>query len=146
MLDLWGDDGDFSDAGEDYHKLQDELSAHPETLCEQDLLHIMSIFDDSCYELSWQNALARILARNMIFFGEDRMCVYLDALDTVPTGGRYHGWKVTVQMLLTQKDAAAVFERTVMSRPVEVKALVAEILQSIKADIPGKDDLINKLT
>jgi hypothetical protein len=132
---------DYSDAGDDFLLLQDELRKHPESIAEDDLLRIMKIFNDSCYELSWQMTLSEILTINLIYFGETRMKLYLENLNLVPEGGRFHGWRCPVQMLIADKEASVVFEKVALSQTDEVKKVLGGILQSLNIDSELKDKL-----
>lgn len=144
-LDFWGDDYDYSEAGDDFLLLQDELREDPTSISEEDMLLIMKIFNDKCFELSWQHCLIDILAGNLIHFGEDRMKLYLANLDLVPEGGRMHGWKYTIQMLLSDKDSVGVFEKAALSQSAEVKNVLSEIIEDINIDSDVKHRLLGEL-
>ena len=79
-ISLWDDDGNDNEIWKDYHTVQDELLNHPEMLNCEGLLHIMKIFDDDCFEISWQFHLAEMLYFNCVYYGKSRIVFYLQHL------------------------------------------------------------------
>lgn len=144
-LDFWGEDYDYSEAGDDFLLLQDELRDDPESISEEDMLLMMKIFNDRCFELSWQHCLTEILAGNLIHFGGERMKLYLANLNSVPESGRMHGWKFVVQMLLSDEGSICEFEKAALSQSSEIKTALSEIIQGINIDQDIKDRFLGEL-
>ena len=137
---LWDEDGNDNEIWEEFHAVQQELLAHPERLGEEDLLHIMRIFDDDCFELSWQLNLAKLVYNNCLYYGGERMRVYLRHLNEVPPNGRLHGWHFPVQWFLDEKTFPA-FQEAVREQPEEVQQAVLGILEGIQVYPAEKEEL-----
>lgn len=139
-ISLWDDDGNDNEIWDDYHAVQNELLQHPEMLNCEDLLHIMRIFDDDCFEITWQFHLAQILYRNCLHYGKSRISFYLQHLQEVPLNGRFHGWHFPIQWLMDEKSFLLLKE-TVQEQTIETKKLVLQILDGIKIYPTEKDEL-----
>jgi len=146
-ISFWGEDYDYSEAGDDFLELQKELYEHPEMLTEKDIPELMRIFDDHCYELSWQQKLSKILWNNLSEFGKDRMEVYLQNLQSVPEDGRLHGWQfpITWLTLYDTPEAFEAFRQAVLSQNEEVKKIVKEILQGTEVESENRTKLLEDL-
>lgn len=130
-ISLWDDDGNDNEIWDDYHVVQEELMLHSEILTCEDLLHIMRIFDDDCFELSWQGNLIRILYRNCAYYGKDRLAFYLQHLEEVPLNGRFHGWRIALRWFMNEKDFP-ILQEAIQEQTIENKKLVLQILDDIK--------------
>lgn len=132
-ISLWDDDGDDNEFYNDYHAVQEELLDHPEMLDCEDVLHIMKIFNDDCFERTWQFNLAKMVFENCLYYGKDRIVFYLRHLQEVPLNGRFHGWHFPVQWLLAEESFPALKEAVLEQAP-EVQKPVSEILDGIDTD------------
>lgn len=122
------DDNGFDNADfEKYHSILDEFRFHPDTLDCDALLQIMRMFDDNCFELSWQLILAKIVVLNCEYYGKERFGFYLDNLNEVPKNGRYHGWETTIKMMSNELND--IFKEALKDKSEEVKNLVHNILK-----------------
>ena len=130
---------------ENYNRLQNEFLSKIDLISQDDFVHLLSLFDDDCFELSWQHKLSEIIAGNMIHFGEDRIKFYLSNLYVVPEYGRRYGWNYTIQVLLSDMGSLGMFENAVLSMSSEVKNVVCEILNDINIGAEVKSNLIVKL-
>ena len=139
-ISLWDDDGNDNEIWKDYHTVQDELLHHPEILNCEDVLHIMRIFDDDCFEISWQFHLAEILYRNCVYYGKNRIAFYLQHLQKVPVNGRLHGWHFPIQWLMGEKSFLLLKE-AVQEQTTEIKKIVMQILDGIEVYQEEKDEL-----
>ena len=72
-ISLWDDDGDETEIWKDFDRVQTEFLEHPEMLGCEDVLHLMKIFDDDCFEITWQFHLAEMLYRNCVHYGKNRI-------------------------------------------------------------------------
>lgn len=129
-ISLWDDDGNDNEIWNDYHALQEELLNQPEILNCEELLHLMKIFNDDCFELSWQLNLSKILCRNCLYYGKERIAFYLQHLEEVPSNGRLHGWHFPIQWLLNEKSFALLKE-AVQAQTTEIKETISNILNDI---------------
>jgi len=101
---LSDEDGNDNEIDTDFHCVQEELRKHPEMFCCEDLLHIMKIFDDDCFEISWQYHLSSMVYGNCRYYGKDRISFYLQHLQEVPVNGRFHGWHFPIQWLMDERS------------------------------------------
>lgn len=139
-ISLWDDDGNDNEIWEDYHTVQDELLYHPEILNCEDVLHIMKIFDDDCFEISWQFHLAEMLYHNCVHYGKNRIAFYLQHLQEIPLNGRFHGWHFPIQWLMGEKTFLLLKE-AIQEQTVETKKLVLQILDGVEGYQVEKDEL-----
>ncbi len=139
-ISLWDDDGNENEIWKDYDTVQDELLCHPEMLDCEDVLHIMRIFDDDCFELSWQLNLAKMLCRSCQHDGKNRTAFYLRHLQEVPPNGRLHGWHFPIQLLLEEKSFELLKE-AVREQTTETKKIVLQILDGIEIYQAARDEL-----
>lgn len=127
---LWDEDGNDNDIWKDYHIVQDELLNHPEVFGFEDILHIMKIFDDDCFELSWQLNLARMVSCSISYKGKSGIDFYLRNLQAVPANGRFHGWHFPVQWLIAEETFSDLKEALQEQTP-EIKKIILQILDGI---------------
>ena len=139
-ISLWDDDGNDNEIWKDYHTVQDELLNHPEMLNCEGLLHIMKIFDDDCFEISWQFHLAEMLYFNCVYYGKSRIVFYLQHLNEIPENGRFHGWHFPIQWLMGEKSFL-LFKEAVQEQTKETKKIVLQILDGINEYQAEKDQL-----
>lgn len=139
-ISLWDDDGNDNEIWNDYHTVQDELLNHSEILNCEDILKIMKIFKDDCFELSWQLNLAKILCRNCVYYGKNRIAFYLQRLQEIPLNGRFHGWHFPIQWLMDEKYFLLLKE-AIQEQTVETKKLVLQILDGIEMHQVEKEEL-----
>ncbi len=139
-ISLWDDDGNDNEIWKDYHTVQDELLNHPEMLNCEGLLHIMKIFDDDCFEISWQFHLAEMLYFNCVYYGKSRIVFYLQHLNEIPENGRFHGWHFPIQWLMGEKSFL-LFKEAVQEQTKETKKIVLQILDGINVYQAEKDQL-----
>lgn len=132
-ISLWDDDGNENEIWKDYDAVQDELLARPEVLDCGDILHVMRIFDDGCFELSWQLNLAKILTRSCLYHGKERIALYLRHLEEVPSGGRFHGWHIPMGWLAGDENLP-VFKAALEEQSPETKETILTILADM--DLP----------
>lgn len=123
-ISLWDDDGNDNELWTVYHNIQNELLERPEMLSCEDILHVMRIFDDHCFELSWQYNLSKIIAGNCLYYGKSRIIFYLQHLQEVPAGGRFHGWYVPIK-IFSNKPA---FQEVLQEQPIEIQTIVQKVL------------------
>jgi len=126
-ISLFDDKGFDNEDFEKYCSILDDFRFHPDCLDCDGLLHIMRIFDDCCYELSWQYALVQMVVLNCKYYGKDRFSFYLDHLNEVPEGGRFHGWNMTMKMMSNELND--IFEEALMTKSDDIKNIVHNILQ-----------------
>lgn len=139
-ISLWDEDGDDNEIWNDYHTVQDELLEHPEVLACEDILHIMKIFDDDCFELSWQVHLATMLYSNCVYYGKNRIAFYLQHLQEIPSNGRFHGWHFPVQWLMDEKSFPLLKE-AIQEQTIETKKIVLQILDGIEVHQTENEEL-----
>lgn len=139
-ISLWDDDGNDNEFWNDYHTVQDELLNHSEVLDCEDVLHIMKIFDDDCFEISWQFHMAQMLYKNGVHYGKDRIAFYLQHLQEVPINGRYHGWHFPVQWFMGE-ESFHLLKEAVQGQTPETKELVLQILEDIEIHQTERDEL-----
>ncbi|MCI8565068.1 MAG: hypothetical protein HFI39_01915 [Lachnospiraceae bacterium] len=139
-ISLWDDDGNDNEIWNDYHMVQDEFLQHAELLHCEDVLHIMKIFDDDCFEISWQFHLAVMLYRNCVHYGTNRIAFYLQHLQEIPSNGRFHGWHFPIQWLMDEKSFLLLKE-AVQEQTAETKKLVSQILDGIETHPEEKEQL-----
>lgn len=139
-ISLWDDDGNDNEIWDDYHTVQNELLDHPEILNCEDVLHIMRIFDDGCFEISWQFNLAKILCRNCVYYGKSRIAFYLQNLQEIPLNGRFHGCHFPMRWLM-DKAYFPLLKEAIQEQTIETKKLVLQILDGIKDYQAEKDEL-----
>lgn len=139
-ISLWDDDGNDNEIWKDYHTVQDELLNHPEMLNCEGLLHIMKIFDDDCFEISWQFHLAEMLYFNCVYYGKSRIVFYLQHLNEIPENGRFHDWHFPIQWLMGEKSFL-LFKEAVQEQTKETKKIVLQILDGINVYQAEKDQL-----
>ena len=140
------EDGNDNEFYNDYHSVQDELLEHSEILCCEDILHIMKIFYDDCFEVSWQFHLASMVFSNCQYYGKDRISFYLQHLQEVPSNGRFHGWHFPVQWLMDEQTFPMLKE-AIQEQTEEIQKLILEILGDIDIYPAQKEELkalINK--
>ena len=139
-ISLWDDDGNDNEIYNDYFAVQNELLEHSEVLGCEDVLHIMRIFDDDCFEITWQFHLATMIFRNCLHYGKSRIVFYLQHLEEVPLNGIFHGWHFPVQWLMGG-DSFSVFKEAAGEQEPKVQKLVSEILDDIDIYQTEKEEL-----
>lgn len=139
-ISLWDDDGNDNEIWKDYHIVQDEFLHHSEILNCEDLLHIMKIFDDGCFEISWQFHLATMLYCNCVHYGKKRIAFYLQHLQEIPLNGRFHGWHFPIQWLMDEKSFPLLKE-AIQEQTTETQKLVLQILDGMEAYPAEKEEL-----
>lgn len=139
-ISLWDDDGNDNEIWDDYHTVRNELLDHSEILNCEDVLHIMRIFDDGCFEISWQFNLAKMLCRNCVYYGKSRIAFYLQNLQEVPLNGRFHGWHFPIRWLM-DKEYFPLLKEAIQEQTIETKKLVLQILDGIEEYQAEKDEL-----
>ena len=128
---LWDDEGNDNDIWDDYHTVEKELLDYPELLSCDDMLHIMRIFDDDCFEVTWQFHLAQMLVRNCLHYGKSRIALYLRNLQEAPLNGRFHGWHFPIQWLMDGKSFP-ILKEAIQEQTIEIKKIVLHILDDIE--------------
>ncbi len=139
-ISLWDDDGNDNEIWNDYHTVQKELLDHSEVLGCEDILHIMKIFEDDCFELSWQLNLAKMLYNNCVYYGKNRIAFYLQHLLEIPLNGRFHGWHFPVQWFLGE-ETFPLLKEAIQEQTIETQKLVGQILDDIEVYQAEKDEL-----
>jgi len=97
LFDEYGNDNEIFN---DYHEVQNELRKHPELFHLNDILRLISILDDDCFEITWQYNLAVMIFKIVVFNGKDGVNFFLQHLSDVPKNGHLHGWHFPIQWLI----------------------------------------------
>lgn len=139
-ISLWDDDGSDNEIFNDYHAVENELLDHPESIQCEDLLRLLKIFDDDCFEISWQFHLSKMVFYNCCRYGRPRIAFYLQHLPDVPAGGRFHGWHFPIQWLL-EGTTFPDFKAAVQEQPEEIRHLVAGVLDKVGIYPEARDEL-----
>ena len=134
---------DFSDAGTDFFVVEDEFIAHPESLESEDILHILRIFNDGCFEITWQFHMATMVFKNCAYYGKSRICFYLEHLQEVPENGRFHGWHFPIQWLMGE-ETFSVLKEAVLEQTEQTKEILLQILDEIDVYETEKEELKNQ--
>lgn len=138
-ISLWDDDGNENEIWNDFHAVKDELWEQAEMLDSEDILQMMRMFDDDCFELSWQLNLAKMAARNCIHNGKGRIAFYLQHLQEIPSNGRFHGCHFVIKWFV--EDDFLTFKEAVQEQSPEIKKLILQILDDIEDHQAEKEEL-----
>ncbi|MCM1063566.1 MAG: hypothetical protein NC420_03675 [Eubacterium sp.] len=110
-------DGFEMDTWMDFHSIQKEWKENPQMFALEDMVTLLHMMDDQCFEPDMMHQLVIIIRRIAVHNGTEGVCFLLEHLNEVPREGRWHGQFRLVQWMMTDEYFALLKEAVAQCAP-----------------------------
>lgn len=129
-ISLFDENGNCNDIFNDFHNVEDELLHNPEQFSLDDILHMMTILDDDCFELTMNLNLIKMIYWAAVKKGETGVQFFLKNLQQIPENGRSDGLYFPIQWIISDEDDIyCVFKNALKNQNNEIKTLILQTIE-----------------
>lgn len=139
FIPIFDDDGMDMDTLVDFWDIQKEFAETPQMFATEDMVTLLHMFDDECFEITMMHELARIICRIAVHYGKEGICFLLEHLDEVPKEGRWHGYVRVTQFLMAGEDYFLLKEAVTQCTQPGRELLLAILSDSLNKDCFDED-------
>ncbi len=104
FIPIFDEDGMDMDTLVDFWDIQREFAEAPQMFTVENMVALLHMFDDECFEITMMHELARIVCGIAVHYGKEGICFLLEHLDEVPKEGMWHGHVRVMQFLMAGED------------------------------------------
>ena len=131
----------FFNTDRDHFDMLMELRDHPEQFELDHIPRLLELIDDECYELSWQQMLAKMVYKIILYYGAEGLTCYLQSLSGLSSNNYYHGCELIMGWLLDGEDGRRLISSVFSGYEDEKKAQIQKLLYNIIEDHDLKEML-----
>lgn len=139
FIPIYDDDGMDMDTLVDFWDIQKEFTETPQMFEMENMVTLLHMFDDECFEITMMHELARIICCIAVHYGKEGICFLLEHLAEVPKEGMWHGHVRVMQFLMAGEDYFLLKEAVTQCTQPGREQLLAILSDSLNTDCFDED-------
>lgn len=143
FIPIFDEDGCDMDTWMDFHSIQQEFKENFQMFTLDNMVTLMHMLDDECFELDMMHQLVIIIRRIAVHNGTEGIVFLLEHFNEVPKKGLWHGQYRLMQWLMVEEYFPLLKEAVSQCAPTGREQLSA-ILEA--HDFAGQEECVEELT